>query len=370
MCSRADNTAILAAAGSRKTEFIVESALAVTRGKVLVTTFTNGNQRQIINRIEQKAGTLPPQISVCGWFSFLIQQCSKPYQRTMTGEPLVISGLNFKGRRGRYTSKDSIDFFLDRNNAMYRDGVSHFVVELNKKTGGAVVRRLERIYTHIFIDEVQDLVGYDLEVLDLLIASKIRLLMVGDPRQHTFSTNLGSRHKKYQGPGLADWFRERSDICTIEQRNYSYRSNQAICDFADAIYPDFPHTASIDVPQTEHDGVFQVETRSVPNYIAKFGKVTALRHDKNSPTAGLRAMNFGVAKGSTFDRILIFPTQPMLKYLEDRDPMALKSPEDLYVAVTRARFSVAFVVPRILPSAQLSLFSSQRQFPEIIPFLI
>jgi hypothetical protein len=325
---------------------------------------------RVIERIEQKAGMLPPQISVCGWFSFLIQQCSKPYQRAMTGEPLVISGLNFKGRRGRFTPKESIDFFLDRNHAMYRDGVSDFVVEVNKKAAGAVVRRLERIYTHIFIDEVQDLVGYDLEVLDLLIASKIKLLMVGDPRQHTFSTNLGSRHKKYQGSGLADWFQERSETCTIEQRNYSYRSNQAICDFADAIYPDFPRTASIDVPQTEHDGVFQIETGSVPNYIARFGKVAALRHDKNSRTGDLRAMNFGVAKGSTFERVLIFPTEPILKYLADRDHTALKSPEKLYVAVTRARFSVAFVVPRILPAAQLSLFSSQRQFPEIIPFII
>ena len=152
MCSRADNTVILAAAGSRKTELIVESALAVTSGRVLITTFTNQNQRQIVRRIEQKAGALQPQISVCGWFSFLIQQCSKPYQRALTGEPLVISGLNFKGRRGRYTPKTDVRFFLDAGGAMYRDGVSHFVVELNRKSGGAVVRRLERVYTHIFID--------------------------------------------------------------------------------------------------------------------------------------------------------------------------------------------------------------------------
>jgi DNA helicase-2/ATP-dependent DNA helicase PcrA len=357
MCLRADNTVILAAAGSRKTESIVEAALAVTSGRVLITTFTNENQRQIVNRIEQKAGALPPQISVCGWFSFLIQQCSKPYQRVLTGEPLVISGLNFKGQRNRFTSKTSIHYFLDGNGAMYRDGVSDFVVELNKRSGGAVVRRLERVYTHVFIDEVQDLVGYDLDVLDLLIASNIKLLMVGDPRQHTFATNLGPRNKKYQGAGLADWFQERSEICTMEQRNYSYRSSQAICDFADAIYPDFPPTASIDVPLTGHDGVFQVEAGSVPAYMAKYGHVTALRYDKNAWTADLRAINIGVAKGSTFDRVMIFPTMPMLRYLEDGKHAALKSPEKLYVAVTRARFSVAFVVPRVLPSARLPLFS-------------
>jgi len=56
-------------------------------------------------------------------------------------------------------------------------------------------------------------------------------------------------------------------------------------------------------------------------------------------------MNIGVAKGSTFDRVLLFPTNPILRYLEDRDETKLKAPERLYVAVTRARFSVAFVTP-------------------------
>jgi hypothetical protein len=366
MFLKADNTVILAAAGSRKTESLVEAALAVTSGRVLITTFTSENQRQIVNRIEQKVGALPPHISVCGWFSLLIQQCSKPYQRALTTEPLIISGLNFKGKRNRHTPKSSIHYFLDANGAMYRDGVSDFVVQLNKATRGAVVGRLERVYTHIFIDEVQDLVGYDLDVLDLLISSTIRLVMVGDPRQHTFSTNIGPRNKKFQGIGLADWFQNRSAICTIEQRNYSYRSNQAICDFADAIYPDFQRTASIDVPLTGHDGVFQVEARGVSSYVAKHGPVTALRYDKNACTAALRAMNIGVAKGSTFDRVLIFPTEPMLKYLEDGESTALKAPEKLYVAVTRARFSVAFVVPEFLPPEQLLLFSGRSNPPRLI----
>jgi DNA helicase-2/ATP-dependent DNA helicase PcrA len=59
-------------------------------------------------------------------------------------------------------------------------------------------------------------------------------------------------------------------------------------------------------------------------------------------------MNIGVAKGSTFDRVMIFPTKPMLRYLDDKDETKLKAPERLYVAVTRARFSVAFVVPKKL----------------------
>lgn len=345
MSSRINNLAILAAAGSRKTEYIVEQALSVTDGRVLITTYTNENQRHIISRIEQKVGVIPPHIVVMGWFSFLIQHCAKPYQRTLTDAPLVINGLNFTGRRNQFTRKSDLGYFLDPNADMYRDGVSDFVVALNEKTQGALVARLEKVFRYIFVDEVQDLVGYDLDVLDLLLLSGIKLVLVGDPRQHTFSTNCGPKNKKYRGAGLADWFAERSDLCTLKQRNHNYRSNQAICDFADAIYPHLPATTSMDVKPTGHDGIFQVTLAEVPSYIAKQKPVTVLRHDKNSDTAGLPAKNIGIAKGSTFDRVLIFPTKPMLNYLRDGDHLKLKAPERLYVAVTRARYSVAFVVP-------------------------
>jgi DNA helicase-2/ATP-dependent DNA helicase PcrA len=233
---------------------------------------------------------------------------------------------------------------------LYRDGVSDFVVTLDNETHGAVVGRLERIFTHIFLDEVQDLVGYDLDVLDLLLGSRIKLMLVGDLRQHTLVTNMGPRNKKYQGVGRLDWFVERSHVCNRETRNYSYRCNQAICDFADAIFPNMPATKSIDVAVTGHDGIFRISRNEIARYVAEYAPVTVLRYDKNVKTEGLLAMNIGVAKGCTFDRVVIFPTKPMLRYLEDRDETKLKAPEKLYVAVTRAKYSVAFVVPSVKSS--------------------
>lgn len=346
MSSPNKNVAILAAAGSRKTEQIVDSALGVTDGRVLITTYTNENRRHIINRIEQKVGVIPSHITVMGWFSFLIAQCTKPYQRALTDEPLLIKGLNFKGSKNRFTKKSSLSYYVDRNADLYRDGVSDFVVSLNKKTAGAVVRRLERVFKHIYIDEVQDLVGYDLDVLDFLFNSAIKITLVGDLRQHTLATNIGPRNKQYRGIGLVAWFSARSNICKLETRACSYRCNQAICDFADAIYPNMPATKSIGVMTTDHDGIFQIVSDDVASYVANHYPVTVLRHDKNVDTQGLPAMNIGVAKGSTFDRVIIFPTQPILKYMEDSDETKLKAPERLYVAVTRAKFSVAFVVPK------------------------
>lgn len=313
---------------------------------MLITTYTNENRRQIVSRIEKKIGAMPPNIVVMGWFSFLIAQCAKPYQRAITGQPLVVNGLNFKGKRNRFTRKaDTNRYFLDRKGDLYRDGVSDFVTTLNEATNGAVIARLERLFRHIFIDEVQDFVGYDLEVLDLLMQSNIDLMLVGDPRQHTLATNIGPKNKKYRGAGLVDWFNERTTICAIESRSESYRCNQAICDFADAIYPTMAATTSVSVPATGHDGIFTVSPSQVEEYLETHGPVTILRHNRTTDTRGHPAMNIGVAKGDTFDRVMIFPTRPMLTYLKDGDPSKLRAPEKLYVAVTRARFSVAFVVP-------------------------
>lgn len=338
------NAVILAAAGSRKTEYVVDSALAVTGSRVLITTYTNENQRQIVQRIEQKAGSVPPNISIMGWFSFLIAQCAKPYQRARVGESLLIKGLNFIGSRNRFAKKSENRYFLDGNNDLYRDGVSDFVVALNSDSNGAVVRRLENVYTHVFIDEVQDLVGYDLDVLDMLMASRIKLTLVGDPRQHTLSTNIGPRNKKYQGTGLKAWVEERSHICELQTRDVSYRCNQAICDFADAIYPDMPKTRAISSGETGHDGIYYISPARVREYLDEHKNVVVLRHSKGTDTFGIPAMNIGISKGSTFDRVVIFPTKPMIGYLKERDASKLKAPERLYVAVTRARFSVAFVV--------------------------
>ena len=58
---------------------------------------------------------------------------------------------------------------------------------------------------------------------------------------------------------------------------------------------------------------------------------------------GLKAINFGVSKGRTYPRVLIFPTKPMVKYLRTKNPADGGDLSKFYVAVTRAQYSVAFV---------------------------
>lgn len=57
-----------------------------------------------------------------------------------------------------------------------------------------------------------------------------------------------------------------------------------------------------------------------------------------------KTMNFGLSKGLTFNRVLIYPTKPMLDWLSGKSKdMKDESLSKFYVAVTRARYSVAFV---------------------------
>ncbi|GAA2351814.1 hypothetical protein [Dactylosporangium salmoneum] len=338
------NRVILAAAGSRKTQLIIDGAAEQPDRRTLITTYTTENLAQITRRLQEQTGIVPGNITLLGWFSFLVNQAARPYQAALLDQPDFIHSLNFTGQRPRYTPRDQLrKFYFDRGANLYRDGVADFACRVDEASGGAAVRRLAAMYDRIYVDELQDLVGYDLDFLDRLFRSGIEIIAVGDPRQHTFATNNSPRNKKYRGAGLLNWLQTRNDRCTVETRAESWRCNQQICDWADALYPTMPPTKSRNDERTGHDGIFAIAHTDVPAYIAKYGP-TVLRNSRAVPTMGLPALNIGLSKGSTYDRVLIFPTKPMLAYLRTADPNPLKAPDRLYVAVTRARHSVAFVV--------------------------
>jgi len=340
-----DNLCVIASAGSRKTTFLIEEAIKNKTKKVLITTYTNENLGQIESYIIEKLGCVPKNITIMSWYTFLLQEGVRPYQNQLTQLPRVIS-INFVSQRSIYTKKTNIDsYFFDRKPNLYRDTASDLVVLSNAKTGGMVIRRLEGIYDHIYVDEVQDLAGYDLEVLELLLKSSIHLILVGDPRQTTFSTNNSSKNKRFKRAGIIDWFEEKkkAGLCVLEERIDCFRCNQLICDFADALHPSLSKTNSKNIESTGHDGIFEIKPEEVEQYIKTYQPVI-LRHNKSMSTLGNPATNIGITKGKTYDRVLIFPTNPMKKYLQTKDLSKAGDIAKLYVAVTRARHSVTFVV--------------------------
>ena len=75
---------------------------------------------------------------------------------------------------------------------------------------------------------------------------------------------------------MLDWLQRRVGVCAIENRAESWRCNQSICDWADALYPELPKTSSRNQMYTGHDEVVLLAQDDVPTYVEKFSP-TVLR---------------------------------------------------------------------------------------------
>lgn len=353
------NKLVIAAAGSGKTTYLVEEALKITDDKVLITTFTESNEQEIRTKFLEARGYIPSNVVIQTWFSFLIQQGVKPYQSFLyedkvTGLLLVNqrSGLvcRYKGRPVYFKEADVAHHYFTADGRIYSDKLSKFVYKLNEINSGLTIDRIARIYKHIFIDEVQDLAGYDLEIIDLLSQTASNLLLVGDPRQITYHTHEEAKNNKYSEGKIELFIRERCHNIQIDKTtlNITHRNEQNVCSFANSIYPDFEPCKADAKEPTGHDGVFFVRKKDVEAYLKKYQPMQLRDSRSTSVNEKYPAMNFGYSKGLTFNRTIIYPTVPMKEWIFDHSSdLKAESRARLYVAVTRARYSVAIIIDKL-----------------------
>ena len=351
------NKLIVAAAGAGKTTFLVNEALKIKNERVLITTYTQANEAEIRKKIIEVNQCIPPNVIVQTWFSFLLQHGVRPFQgglfeKQITGLILVNSQSGLKG----YTKfKQPIYFgeekeferhYFSKDIKIYSDKISKFVFRCNENSGGAVIERLCKIYSHIFIDEVQDLAGYDLELLKLLFKASANTLLVGDPRQGTYSTNSSRKNKQFKKSAIVHFFEDDSlgiDTDTTSLMT-NYRCNEAICNLSNKLFLDLPQATSGNTDTTNHDGVFLVRAVDINEYLKTYSPVQLRENIKTEVNQNYRVMNFGESKGLSFDRVLIYPTKPILEWLADNNSeLAPTSRSKLYVALTRARYSVGII---------------------------
>jgi len=349
------NTATLAVAGSRKTQSIVDACKNGPSGKRrLVLTYTLTGQRELERRLNAECDpkNLP---DVCGWYAFLLRHWVRPFL------PLLypgrrLTGLNFEGSPAKnrlgIVIASGEERYLDSTSRAYKRFLSKLAIDVAGKAQGTVINRLQRIYDEIYIDEVQDMTVYDLDILEQLLRSSSTIRLVGDIRQSVFDTNFQDpRHKKYRGLLMLDWFQEleKSGLLKVHYSSETWRSVQAVAAFADTIFDpvyNFPATNSRQELSSAHDGVFVVAPEHVDAYVATFNPNVLRQTAATSVPESYEAANFGISKGLTHDRVLIFPTGAITKFLVKGAPLSDKSACGLYVGVTRAVFSVAFMVDK------------------------
>ena len=361
------NLVILAAAGSGKTTHIVTEALADRGSQIAIVTFTQKNAEEIRRKFYELGGCIPPHVEVWTWLSFLLHELVRPYQDALY-EPRIGTMLWVEKRSTRGIKKeDAARYYFDRNSQIYSDKVAEFAFECGQLCGGRAIARLKERFDHIYIDEVQDLAGYDLDLLDTFLRSGLRLTLVGDHRQATYSTNKSARNKQFAGAQIVRKFSEweKAGLCVVIHHNHSYRCHQLICDLADSFYPGLPRTASRVEGDFDHCGVFTVRMAEAGQYVLRYAP-QVLRYNVKTNCDGMDAMNFGESKGLGFKRVLIFPHGKAVRWLKTADVKHItKSIAKLYVAVTRAHYSVTFVFDGIAKIPGVNAYSATAAAPRM-----
>jgi len=359
------NKLMIAAAGSGKTTYLVEKALELKDENVLITTYTESNEAEIRNKFN---GRIPKNITIQTWFSFLLQHGVRPYQSVMNEDlhdkkinfylSERQSGIRYKNKRGQpvcWGEEDFFKYYFTKSYKIYSDKISKFIVKCNKKTKGEIINRISRIYPHIYIDEIQDLAGWDLEILKLFFYSESNVLLVGDPRQVTYLTHHPKKYPKYKDGKIKDFIEnecnKKKKLCDIDETTLkkSHRNNKLICNISSALYPNYAVCEPCECKKCRsykgtHEGIFLIRKNDLDEYLKEYQPIQLRWSITTEVNPNFEAYNFGNSKGLSFDRVLIFPTVDMEKWIYDNDhDLKNATRAKYYVAITRAKYSVGIV---------------------------
>lgn len=343
------NDAVVAVAGWGKTE---ELANAVARepnpDRVLVLTYTETNQREDTLRIFQKTAGAKRHASVTGWKAFQLHDIVRPYL------PLLYPDIRLRGLSNRDVDLDKrpggAARYLTRDGDAYPSLLGKLTLDVIDSSKGAAIRRLEHLYDSIYIDEAQDLRGNDLCVLERLLRSSIDVHIFLDPRQSTLSTAEKDRKykKNYPNAEVIELYREweGKSLLDIRYENETHRSIAPIAALSDIIVGDelgFGPTVSVVEPRGRHDGIYIIAKSDLNRYVSEYdATLLALRESEKYGISD--SMNFRKSKGMTRNDVVVVTTGSIEKFLTSGAALKPVSVCSFYVAVTRARYSVALAV--------------------------
>ncbi len=339
------NKVIVACAGSGKTTYIVKKAIECKDKKILITTFTDSNVEEIKNKIININGSIPSNISVLPWFTFQLDHLIKPYQLPLIDER--IKGITLvNGKSGKFISKNKKEYYL-KDGVIFSDKISNLAYRTISKNKQTLVR-LKLLFDYIFIDEFQDFSGFDLDIIKEFSYESFPMIIVCDPRQHTFSTHYDCKNKKYNCEPLKFVQEKCNEAFQIDDKtlNGSYRCPNNTIMYASKIFPEYSESHSLKKYQNG-DGIIFIPKSKIDVFLMENFDCLQLRYNKNEKVReDYPVLTFGKSKGLTVENVLIYPTINMLQAIRESNFKILeaKTKSNLYVALTRAKHKTAIVV--------------------------
>lgn len=351
-----NNKGIIACAGAGKTYTICKEALKSNSASLLIT-YTNKGKEAINNQIaEINDGVPSKKVSVETWFEFLLNEIIRPYQSAFlrlqshkkTAPLEFFQTIDFSTTHHvNYKRKGTLEYYYAGNHKLKHNETVVLADELLSIESDKVITRLYQQYKTIYFDEIQDLIGTDMDLLKKLIDSPISVVMVGDPKQFTFSTHTAKKNIKVSGKNINNFFKELEKVkkLKIEYKQTTRRFGPELAELANEIDPSGELLlGSSEVKREYHVGIYLITKKQIAEYYKKI-KPQVLVFNKSAAKKlpnDFKYLNFGNSKGMTFDDTIIVPPKPLKDLFEKNKKIS--SPAKYYIAATRARFSIAFLV--------------------------
>lgn len=367
-----NNKVVFAAAGNGKTYSICKQAKDIVEkqnGCVLLISYTNEGIRSLEQEYrKQNDGILHEKVIIKSWYSFILSEFIKPYQCLLNlkakiytkehdfsvPENFVSSIAFYDDEPPRWFKQKHIQYYINSACDVYPDRTSEFACLCNLHSGGKAISRIENIYTDIFIDELQDYAGWDLELIKLLFESKVSVTCVGDHKQATYRTNNSLKNSKYRDDRIRDFFclLEKGGKCSVSYDKTTRRFNKEICNYINTIYNDDESAVEENIEresdtEAENIGVYIIDSKNLTEYCNYYNPVI-LRYNKTSNIVfkhECTVLNYGASKGATYDRTIIVPVRTVIPFITQQTAITSNQTRSkFYVACTRAKHSVAFAV--------------------------
>lgn len=327
-----DKLMVQAVAGAGKTTFLLEQLNL--KDNVALITYTENNQEQLKENIIKKFGYYPSNIHVFGLFEFLYSFCYRPLQNKHP-----INGICFE--HPPYYSRG----FHPQDGRIYSNQISRLLLVEKIHYHS----RIERFFSHFYIDEVQDIAADDFDWLMSLKNLNIPVTLVGDFHQATFvSSRRGNK-----GKGTYSNFENYKS--QFEKNGFYFEENKLIASHRCSKSVSQFIKNKLDIRMESHrDDETNIKLLTDSDSIKE-----VLENDRiiklfyqNSKKYSIRADNWGNVKGLGFqDVCVILNPTTYKKFPEQLNELATTTLSKFYVACTRTKGNLYFIEESKIPSA-------------------
>ncbi len=330
-----DKRVIFAVAGAGKTTHIINS-LSHDRRSMIVT-YTDNNYHHLCQRIIQKFGYMPENITVLTYFNFLYSFCYKPFLH----EKYKARGIFWETiprSAARYNASQK-GYYISTSKYLFHNRIAKLV---RQEALENVISRLQKYFDTLYVDEVQDFGGHDFNLLKALCASEINICLVGDFYQHTFDTSRDGTVNKSLFNDFEQYkaiFESIGISVDTETLSHSFRCTSEVCTF-------IRDNLGIHI-QSHKDEASQVLFISDQQRVFElFGcnQTVKLFYQKHS-TYSCFSQNWGKSKGQDhYSNVCVVLNPTTMKAYNNSalSGIAPASRNKLYVACTRANNNLYF----------------------------